>query len=79
MKKTVNEAILEVLKDSKGGLNAKEIYQRIKDRKLYDFKSENPENIVRNQLRRHSENLPENKVSSKVKHYVFDSGKFRAK
>lgn len=76
MKKTVNEAIIEVLKQASAPLDSKEIYKRIEEKKLYNFKSENPENIVRNQLRRHSENLSPNKITSKVKHFVHKDGKF---
>ena len=79
MKKTVNDAIIEVLKQSITPLDSKEIFNRIKENKLYEFKSKNPKNIVRNQLRRHSENLPQNKVTSKVKHFVYKEGKFKNK
>jgi restriction system protein len=79
MKKTVNDAIIEVLKQSKTPLDSKEIFARIKEKGLYDFKSSNPENIVRNQLRRHSENVPQNKVTSKVKYFFYQDGKFKIK
>lgn len=79
MKRTINDAIIEVLSQSKNGLDPKEIYNAIVQKKLYDFKSASPENIVRNQLRRHSENLPALKADSKRKLYVFDHGKFHLK
>jgi restriction system protein len=79
MKQTVNDAITEILKQANKALDPKQIYEMIMQKKLYNFKSSSPENIVRNQLRRHSENLPGSRADSKRKLYVFESGKFRLK
>lgn len=70
MAKTINEAIIEVLKSEGGPLSAKDIFAKIKERRLYHFKAQSPENIVRNQLRRHSENVVKLAAASKAKHFV---------
>ena len=57
MKKTIHEAIGEVLKDADGPLSSRQIYQCICDKELYAFKAKDPANIVRNQLRRHCVNV----------------------
>lgn len=77
MAKTINEAIIEVLKKEGKPLLPKEIFVKIKENSLYRFKTESPENIVRNQLRRHSENIGNLVAASKVKHFVcLDDGKY---
>lgn len=70
MTKTINDAIIEVLKKEGKPLLPKEIFTRIKDNRLYHFKAQSPENIVRNQLRRHSDNVDGLTAASKVKHFV---------
>jgi len=67
--RTVNEAIIEVLKAAGAPLTIKEIVQKISQSKLFTFNTPNPEAIIRNQLRRHSENI-DLKVSSTIKHFV---------
>jgi hypothetical protein len=77
MARTINEAIIEVLKMEGKPLLPKEIFAKIKDSRLYHFKAQNPENIVRNQLKRHSENTIKLAAASKVKHFVcLDDGKY---
>jgi len=51
--KTVNSAIIEVLKNVGHSLSAKDIYSKIIELDLYRFKSANPYHIVLTQLRRH--------------------------
>jgi len=51
--KTINEAIIEVLKTENQSLSAKHIYSKIIELDLYRFKSANPYHIVLTQLRRH--------------------------
>jgi len=77
MAKTINEAIIEVLKKEGKPLLPKEIFTKINDNRLYHFKAQSPENIVRNQLRRHSENIGNLAAASKVKHFVcMEDGKY---
>lgn len=79
-KKTINDAIKIILRQEGKALTAKEIYLKIKERGIYTFKAANPENIVRNQLRRHSENVSGLQAASHVKHFVFTAeGKYRLK
>lgn len=72
----IKDAIFNVLLKENKPLSIKEIYLQIVENQLYDFKSDNPEHIVRTLLRRQSENL--NFPSSrKVKHFIFlDNGTF---
>lgn len=80
MVKTINEAIIGVLKKEGKPLFPKEILVKITENRLYQFKSESPENIVRNQLRRHCENVGNLAAASKVKYFVcLDDGKYRLK
>lgn len=80
MAKTINDAIIEVLKKADKPLTSKEILEKILKDKLYHFKAASPENIVRNQLRRHSENLERLAVAAKVKHFVLlDDGRYKLK
>lgn len=68
-KRTINEAIIKALKAEEKPLRVREIFQRIIEDDLYRFKSNNPEHIVRTQLRRHSTNL-EFPTAHKSKHFV---------
>src|SRR5690606_1340119 len=64
------DAILKVLSDAQKPLSGKEIYLRILESQLYNFKAENPEHIVRTLLRRHSENL-DFPSAKKSKYFTF--------
>ena len=66
--RTINEAIIEVLKLVEHSMPAKEIYSMIIELDLYQFKSANPYHIVLTQLRRHCVglNFP---TALKEKHY----------
>lgn len=55
--RTINQAIIDVLKKEGKALSAKEIYDKIIQFDYYRFRAENPVNIVRIQLRRHCMNL----------------------
>lgn len=80
MAKTINEAIIEVLKGEGLPLSAKDIFAKIKEKRLYHFKAQSPENIVRNQLRRHSENITGLTATSKTKHFICtDDGRYSLK
>jgi restriction system protein len=69
-KKTINEAITEALKREGKPLRVREIFKRIMEDDLYRFNAASPENIVRLQLRRHSENL-DFPTAHKTKHFIF--------
>lgn len=67
--KTINEAIVEVLKREGKPLNIQEIHEKIIQLGLYSFKTANPEHVVRNQLRRHCDNI-DLKVGSSLKYFT---------
>lgn len=56
-KRTICDAIKEVLKDEKQGLTYLEIYSRIEERKLYEFGAKSPQAVVHGEIRRHCEDL----------------------
>lgn len=56
-KRTICDAIKEVLKDEKEGLTYLEIYSRIEERKLYEFGAKFPQAVVHGEIRRHCEDL----------------------
>jgi restriction system protein len=55
--RTIKDVVFEVLETAQKPLSLREIYLRIAEGQLYSFKTENPEQIVRTFLRRHSENI----------------------
>ena len=52
---TIIQAALTVLRESKTPLSASEVLAAIQKRGLYSFAAKDPLNVVRAQLRRHSE------------------------
>ena len=56
-KRTICDAIKEVLKDEKEGLTYLEIYSRIKERRLYELGAKSPQAVVHGEIRRHCEDL----------------------
>lgn len=56
-KRTINQAILKVLKDNGKPLYIKEIYSKIIENDLYRFNAQRPADIVRIQIRRHCDGL----------------------
>lgn len=56
-KPTINDAIKEVFKRENRPLRVKEVFLRIQEDNLYEFKTETPEHVVRTALRRYNENL----------------------
>lgn len=52
---TVIEAVLTVLRDQAAPMSGAEVLAEIEKRKLYSFKTKDALNVVRAQLRRHSE------------------------
>lgn len=49
---TINDAIKRVLSESPDPLSPRDIYLKIEEKNLYEFKSKTPEHIVRTALRR---------------------------
>ena len=58
IKRTIREAAIEALKRSGKPLSANEVYNFIIEHDLYRFNAENPENIVKVEIRRHCIILP---------------------
>lgn len=56
-KRTIAQAVVEVLKTAKQPLPAAEITQVILDRKLYEFSAKDPKSIVRGAIERRCEGL----------------------
>ena len=57
LRETIREAVFEALKQSGRPLHAKEIYSFIIKNDLYRFNAENPEGIVKVEIRRHCEGV----------------------
>lgn len=53
-KKTIREAIIEVLKAEGRPMSSSDIYSAIQAKGLYDFKAKDPANIVRGTLRKNA-------------------------
>ncbi|HEP8911363.1 TPA: restriction endonuclease [Pseudomonas aeruginosa] len=54
---TITEAIKQVMKSRNSAMTVGEAYRAIVDAGLYEFHADNPEHIVRSQIRRHCEGL----------------------
>lgn len=78
-KPTIIEAALEVLKSSKGTMSIHEIYQGIVEKSLYEFHAQDPMNVVRVELRKHSAGIDFPTASNK-KYFLYDetNGRFSA-
>lgn len=78
-KLTITEAALEVLKSAEGTMSIQEVYQGIVDRSLYAFHAQNPLDVVRVELRKHSVGI-DFPTASKKKYFVYDetNGRFSA-
>ena len=78
-KLTITEAALEVLKSAEGTMSIQEVYEGIVDRSLYAFHAQNPLDVVRVELRKHSIGI-DFPTASKKKYFVYDetNGRFRA-
>lgn len=78
-KKTIKEAIVQVLKKGNTSLSAKEITDRIIEQKLYQFNTNNPQSIVNSTLRKSCMGI-ELKLSRKEKPFKLSSdGKYKLK
>jgi hypothetical protein len=56
-RKPIHAVISEVLVEAGRPMSAREIYEQIQSRGLYDFKAKDPPSIVRGQLRKHCTNV----------------------
>lgn len=54
---TINEAIVTVMRESGIPLSPKEAYESIVQRHLYEFLAQQPEHVVRSEIRRHCKDL----------------------
>lgn len=70
--KTITGAIIDVLKKEGKALSIKDIHSRIVAGNHYQFNTPNAEHVVRNQLRRHAENI-ELKSAATTKHFMANS------
>ena len=70
-KKAIHQAIREVLSAEQSALSPEEIYQRIRERNLYDFCAQDPVHVVQSQLRRHCKdfNFPS---ARQVRYFTLD-------
>ncbi|WP_435653026.1 restriction endonuclease [Pseudomonas putida] len=66
--KTITEAIKEIMMTHGLPMTVREVYQGIVDTALYDFHADNPEHVVRSQIRRHCQGLDFPSASTK-KHF----------
>lgn len=56
-RRTIKEAVIEALKQNSTPLSVRAIYNYIIEQDLYRFNAINPENIVKTEIRRHSEGI----------------------
>lgn len=56
-RRTIREAIIEALKRNNRALTAKDVFNYIVENDLYRFRAENPEGIVKVEIRRHCEGV----------------------
>lgn len=75
--RTIVGAALEVLKSADGTMSIQEIYQGIIDNSLYEFHAQNPLDVVRVELRKHSVGI-DFPTASKKKYFVYNetNGRF---
>ncbi|MBP7997816.1 MAG: restriction endonuclease [Chloroflexi bacterium] len=75
-KRTIIEAIKEVMLAENRPMSVTEVYEVIIQSKLYEFKADQPMQIVRAQLRRHTKDLDFPSASSTKHFIVVQNGKF---
>lgn len=77
--RTIIAAALEVLKSAKSTMSIQEVYQGIVDKSLYVFHAQNPIDVVRVELRKHSVGI-DFPTASKKKYFMYDetNGRFSA-
>ena len=73
--RTINEAIIAVMKEAGKPLIAKEAYDQIVEKRLYEFHAQQPEHVVKAQIRRHCKDL-EFATAEATKYFGMTDGKF---
>ena len=78
-KLTIIGAALEVLESSNRMMSIEEIYNEIIDKSLYSFHAQDPLNVLRSEVRRHSVGI-DFPTASKKKYFIYDetNGKYSA-
>jgi len=74
--KTIKEAIVDILKLENVPLSSSEIYKKIVDKKLYEFKAKNPIAIVNSELRKNCYGVNLKKSNSDKIFERIENGKF---
>lgn len=79
VKFTIISAALDVLSSSNRVMSIEEIYKEIVDKSLYSFHAQNPLNVLRIEVRRHSVGI-DFPTASKKKYFIYDetNGKYSA-
>lgn len=75
-RRTIVESIELVLREERGPLTPKAIYNRIVHRGLYRFNTDNPVHVVRSQIRRHCEGLDFPSASSRKYFRMLPDGSY---
>jgi restriction system protein len=75
---TINEAIVQVMRDSDYPLTPKEAYDRILKDALYEFRAQKPLSIVTGQIRRHCKDLDFPSAEPTKYFGLTDDGRFYA-
>jgi restriction system protein len=76
-KRTIIEAVIQVLEEEGRPLSAKVIYNKIMERDYYRFRAENPSNIVLTLIRRHSQGLDFPSASPKKYFQFLNDGTYQ--
>lgn len=74
-RRTIVEAIVEVMKLAQRPLTVKEAYDAIVEYDLYTFNTDQPVHVVRSQIRRHCEGIDFTSASP-IKHFVMRNGAY---
>lgn len=76
MQLTIIEAIKKVLSNQRAPMTVTEIYEKIIGNGLYNFKADEPKQIVRNQIRRHCQGLDFASASPKKYFLLTSDGRY---
>ena len=76
-KRTIKEAVIQVLKEAGKPLTAKTIYNIIIDKDYYRFRAENPPNIVLSLIRRHCHGLDFPSAAPKKYFQILNDGTYQ--
>ena len=75
-KRTIIQAIIDVLTEEQPPLSVKVIYNKIVSKEYYNFKAQNPYNVVRVELRRHCVGIDFPSAQKKKYFQVFNDGTY---